>query len=87
MSGPFLLPPAPAARRALLRALRFRAEASPALEGAHEGVQAPERVQGPGLEGGGAEAARRSSRASGLSIRDRPAVAAPGARRDPCFQN
>ena len=46
VSGPFLLPAAPAARRALLRALRFRAEASSALEGALEGVQAP-----PGLEG------------------------------------
>lgn len=46
VSGPFLLPAAPAARRALLRALRFPAEASSALEGALEGVQAP-----PGLEG------------------------------------
>lgn len=50
-SGHFLLPPAPSAHRAFLQAPRFHAEASSSLEGTREGLKAPERVLGPGLDG------------------------------------
>lgn len=45
------LQPRPSAHRAFLQAPRFHAEASSSLEGTREGLKAPERVLGPGLDG------------------------------------